>query len=65
MYAPKVQPSSCLSGDTGTQSWDAENRLVQVKKGGTVQATFLYDGDGARVKATMAGGTMAYLGSHI
>jgi len=46
------------------QLWDAENRLVQVKKGATVQATFVYDGDGARVKATVGSVTTAYVGSH-
>jgi len=53
-----------LDGAAYEQVWDAENRLAQVKKGATVQAAFVYDGDGARVKATVAGVTTAYVGSH-
>lgn len=53
-----------LDGTAYEQVWDVENRLVQVKKGASVQATFLYDGDGARVRAIVAGVTTAYVGSH-
>jgi len=53
-----------LDGAAYEQLWDAENRLVQVKKGSTVQATFVYDGNGARVKATVGSVTTAYVGSH-
>ena len=52
------------SGAAYEQVWDGENRLAQVKKGATVQAAFVYDGDGARVKSTVAGVTTAYVGSH-
>lgn len=45
-------------------SYDAENRLTQVKQGATVQATFVYDGDGKRVKATVGSVTTLYPGKH-
>ncbi len=39
-----------VSGSSYTLSYDAENRLVGVT--GAATATFVYDGDGNRVKAT-------------
>ncbi|MBI5823366.1 MAG: RHS repeat-associated core domain-containing protein [Chloroflexi bacterium] len=41
-----------VNGETFNLSYDAENRLVEVKKGTDLIATFVYDGDGRRVKAT-------------
>ena len=41
-----------------------ENRLIQVKKNNTVIATFVYDGDGNRVKATVAGTTTTFIGGY-
>jgi YD repeat-containing protein len=46
--------------DSYTQTWDAENRLVQVMKNGDVVADYVYDGDGHRVQATVNGTTTAY-----
>ena len=44
-------------------SYDAENRLTQAQTSVTT-ATFVYDGDGNRVKATVGGVTTVYIGSH-
>jgi len=44
-------------------SYDAENRLVGVS-GPSTNASFVYDGDGRRVKATVNGVTTAYIGNH-
>jgi hypothetical protein len=35
---------------TYTQVWNADNKLSEVKNGGTTLAQFFYDADGARVK---------------
>jgi hypothetical protein len=43
-------------------TYDAENRLVSVS--GAVTATFVYDGDGNRVKGTIGGVTTAYVGDY-
>lgn len=53
------------NGTAYEQVWDAENRLVAVKQSGVEVASYTYDGDGTRVKATVEGGTTAYLGSHL
>ncbi len=45
-----------------TQSWDVENRLTSVS--GSASATFVYDGDGNRVKATLGGVITAYVGNY-
>jgi RHS repeat-associated protein len=45
-----------------TLSSDAENRLVGVS--GYVTASFVYDGDGNRVKGIIGGVTTAYLGNY-
>jgi RHS repeat-associated protein len=45
-----------------TFSYDAENHLVSIN--GSLTATFIYDGDGNRVKGTVAGTTTAYLGEY-
>ncbi len=45
--------------------YDAENRLIQVKKGETVLATFVYNGDGERVKSILDGTTTAFVGNHL
>jgi hypothetical protein len=39
------------SGGTYNQTWDSENRLSGISGAGT--ATFVYDGDGNRVKSTV------------
>ncbi len=43
-------------------TYDAENRLTGVS--GAATATFVYDGDGKRVKATAGGVTRAYVGDY-
>ena len=43
-------------------TYDAENRLSGVS--GAATATFVYDGDGKRVKATAGGVTTAYVGNY-
>jgi hypothetical protein len=45
-----------------TLSSDAENRLVGVS--GYVTASFVYDGDGNRVKGIIGGVTTAYIGNY-
>jgi RHS repeat-associated protein len=49
---------SMTTDDQGhTLTYDAWNRLVSVKNGGTTLATYAYDGAGRRVKATASGAT--------
>ncbi len=55
--------SGPLAGDY-VLSYDAENRLVKVEKNGAELATFVYDGDGRQVKATINGETTVYVGPH-
>ncbi len=50
-------------GGTYTLHYDAENHLVGVS--GAVTATFVYDGDGKRVKGTVNGTTIAYIGEYL
>jgi RHS repeat-associated protein len=50
------------SGTSYSQAFDAENRLTTVS--GAASATFVYDGDGNRIKATFSSGTTAYVGNH-
>jgi RHS repeat-associated protein len=52
-----------LIGDY-TLSYDAENRLVGVTKNNAGIATFVYDGDGTRVKSTINGVTTSFVGQH-
>jgi RHS repeat-associated protein len=54
--------SRTSGGQTLSFTYDAENRLVGV--GGAVSASFVYDGDGRRVKATVNGVTSYYVGDH-
>ena len=49
-------------GSTYNLTYDVENRLTGVSGGAT--ATFAYDGDGRRVKATVNGVTTAYAGNY-
>ena len=51
-------------GNHYTPTYDAENRPAEVKKNGAVSASFVYDGDGRRVKATVNGVTTYYVGDH-
>jgi RHS repeat-associated protein len=45
-----------------TLNYDAENRLVSVT--GAATASFVYDGDGKQIKATVNGTTTVYVGNH-
>jgi YD repeat-containing protein len=45
-------------------TYDAENRLTQLKKNGAVSGTHVYDGDGNRVKAAAGGTTTVYIGDY-
>jgi RHS repeat-associated protein len=53
-----------VGADTFDLSFDYENHLTQVKKNGSTLATFIYDGDGKRVKGTVSGVTTAYTGNY-
>ncbi|MBC7264510.1 MAG: hypothetical protein H5T64_09190 [Chloroflexi bacterium] len=53
-----------VGSDTYALTYDAENRLTQVKKNGGAIAAFVYDGDGVRVKAMVNGTTTAYIGDY-
>jgi RHS repeat-associated protein len=44
--------------------YDGENRLTQVKKNGSVIASYVYDGDGKRVKATEGYRVTVYIGTY-
>jgi YD repeat-containing protein len=46
---------------SGTYSYDAENRLTSVS--GAATASFVYDGDGNRVKTTFGSTTTIYVGA--
>ena len=53
-----------ISIDTSDLKYDAESRLVEVKKNSTVIATFVYDGDGKHVKSIINGVTTYYVGQY-
>jgi RHS repeat-associated protein len=59
------QTSRKVSGITYTLVYDAENRLVQIKRGSNVQATYTYDGDGNRVKTVVGSTTTTYIGNYL
>jgi RHS repeat-associated protein len=50
-----------VNDQTFNLSYDAENRLVGVS--GALTASFVYDGDGKRVKSTIAGVTTYFVGN--
>ncbi len=54
--------SRTTGGQSFTLTYDAENRLVGVS--GAATASFVYDGDGRRVKGTVNGVTSYYVGDH-
>jgi RHS repeat-associated protein len=56
------QTQRVVGGLTYTLSYDAENHLVTVS--GAVSATFVYDGDGQRIKGTAGGATTVYIGGY-
>ena len=47
-----------------TLTYDTENHMTSYI-GGTVNASFVYDGDGPRVQATVNGVTTKFVGSHV
>ena len=47
------QTNRTIAGTAYTQIFDRENRLVEIKEGSTVLATFVYDADGNRVVGTV------------
>jgi RHS repeat-associated protein len=51
-----------ISGNAIDLTYDAENHLTGVS--GAATATFVYDGDGNRVKGTVGGVTIAYIGNY-
>jgi len=53
-----------MGSDTLHLLYDAENRLVDVKKNAVSMATFVYDGDGRRVKSTINSSTTYFVGAH-
>ena len=46
-----------------TLAYDAENHVTSITGSG-VNATYVYDGDGKRVKATVGGVTTVYIGNY-
>ena len=56
------QTTRYVNGQTFTLSYDAENRLVGVT-GPSLTASFVYDGDGNRVKSTINGVTTSFVGN--
>ncbi len=54
------QTSRTVGGMAYTQSFDYDSRLLGVA-GGSLNATFLYDAEGNRVKGTVAGVTTVYI----
>ena len=51
-----------IGGNTYNLVYDAENHLTQVT--GAAVATFVYYGDGKRVKAVLGGVTTTYIGNY-
>jgi YD repeat-containing protein len=56
------QTTRKVGSNTYNLAYDAENRLTSVS--GAASATFVYDGDGNRVKATFGSVTTVYVGNH-
>jgi len=54
--------SRTVSGQSYTLGYDAENRMTSVSR--ALSASFVYDGDGMRVKSTVAGVTTAFIGNY-
>jgi RHS repeat-associated protein len=55
-------PNGNMTSDgSKTYTWDAENRLVEVKQGGNMLAAFAYDGEGRRYSTTTGGVTKTFV----
>jgi YD repeat-containing protein len=52
-----------IGGQTYTLGYDAENRMVSVTDA-SMTASFVYDGNGARVESTLNGVTTSFIGQH-
>jgi YD repeat-containing protein len=52
-----------VSAQGYTLGYDAENHLVSVS-GPSMSASFVYDGDGARVKSTINGTVTGFVGTY-
>lgn len=57
------QTTRQVEGQTFNLSYDAENRLATVT-GPSLTASFVYDGDGNRVKSTINGTTTTFIDAH-
>jgi RHS repeat-associated protein len=58
------QTTRHIGSDTFTLLYDAENRLVEVKKNNVTTAQFTFDGDGKRVKSVIGAETILFAGGH-
>jgi RHS repeat-associated protein len=58
------QVTRIIGADTYNLKYDAENRLIEVKKNSVVTAAFTFDGDGRRVKSVMGAETILFFGAH-
>ena len=52
-----------VSGKNKSMEYDAENRIIKVTQTGIGSTTFVYDGDGGRVKQVTPSGSTTYIGS--
>jgi len=53
-----------IGNDTFDLKYDAENRLVEVKKNNAIISQFTYDGNGQRVKSVINGETIRFVGGY-
>lgn len=57
----RTRPKKTAEATTTTYAWDGARRLKDVKLNSTVQASFGYDGNGARTSKTAGGQTTSYV----
>jgi YD repeat-containing protein len=53
-----------FGSDTYDLAYNAEGKMVSVKKNSADYASFVYDGDGNRVKGTINGTTISFVGNY-
>ena len=58
------QTARNVGANSDVLTFDAENRLIQVSRGGNVIEQYLYDGDGNLVRKVQGGETTVYIGRH-
>ena len=58
------QVTRIVGADTYTLVYDAENRMIEVKKNDVTMAQFDYNGDGQRVKSIVNAETIYFAGGH-